>query len=689
MSEARDYKAGLRLLSPPLRLAFVITTTSALLLLNDLWHIIPATLIAFALFAFSPSPPWRTMLTIILPTAVLYFVGNLLFSPPDVNEWTFLIFHISRSGAEIALARGLRIGAILLVSLAWLACTPLPELYDSLAVFPRLEPGALGVVRGLQLTRREFILIAQSLRIRGMRFQTLFSIALSGNWTQLHGNVLTFLALLRAIIPRQLSRIAKATLAWERHHPEDLKFVGSDLAIEGKELFIRYNRHQAPIVHHSSFSINKGTFIYIAGAARSGKSTLLRALGSIIPRITGELAGTISIVGVDTTALSLREVAALASYFDSDATGNVLGLTVGQEVLLLAKSEQRARECLRTIGIEDLWSRETTKLSGGQQVRLLLAGLLASDAPVLLLDDPLDQLDPAGRDDFIAALRTLRNRRDKTILVTDWHLEAFLPDIDAVLPLKGGTVQPLVPAQYLRDPECIACWGLEKPRLHQRIRTSCGARPLAGLYGVSVVLDGILILKGVDFQVLEGECVIVQGPNGSGKTTAMLTLAGGITPTTGRVDVRGQVGYLFQDAAYQVVAPTTYDELSIAPHLRGCSLEKVRSLVSSALAWTGLNGSESPLDLHPQDLKLLALAAMGMDANIIILDEPTVGLDATGVRKVIEFAHDLLDKGAAVIIITHEDSLVRLGDRVVWFHDGCIQSETSTNDLCRRKSLLR
>lgn len=645
-------------------------STSAILFTENPYVIAGAAAVSILLFFCAENPSWRAIQLIVVPTTLLYFGGNLLFSPSDKGGSGFLIFWVNSYGLHSAVIRALRICVVLLISLAWLGSTPIVEIYASLVPIRPIRPWVLGICRTLQLTKREFVAIGQSLKIRGMRFASMSAVIRHGNWLQLRRNVNVFLALVRVIVSNQFPRIARATLAWERHHPVSYGSVPKDKEIIVRDVFVRYRRDLEPCIQHSSFSVDGNSVVYITGSAGAGKSTILRALGGIIPRVVGELAGEIRISGIDTAPLTLKDYPSLATYCDGDMESNILGLTVGQEMMLLTSSESESRSALTVMGIADLWERETTKLSGGQQVRLLLAGILTSKAGVIVLDDPLEQLDPTGREDFLAALTKLLAKGSRTIIFADRHHEAFRSLISKVLAIEERQVKKLTTSDSLQSPANLKRWGLEDLRGPIERKPCVNTSIVASMENVYVAFDGTPILKGVDLHIGKGELLVIRGPNGSGKTTAMLALAGVVPITRGNIEAPKRIGYVFQDASAQIVAPSVFEELAISPRLQGLPEREVERVVSAILADIQIQGSKPPQELHPQELKMVAIQAMGIGVDLVILDEPSVGLDSAGIKKVIEFIRTKQASGTAAVVISHEEVFLTIADRIMEFDNG-------------------
>lgn len=647
------------MLPPVLRLAAVFLLGVFYIFVNDL---LTAGLILFLgviVYFTSCGENKKTAWAAVLPGVMLLFY-NLILSPPQAGGWHWLVFTLNRAGLERGLVTGMRLTGVMLVSFAWLIVTSLPQIYTSLAW---LKPGrawVLELLRGVQIVKREFIALTQSLIIRGLK------------WDSPLANIRNLVPLAMAIIPRVADNAQKTTFAMQSHQPP--KAVGGDgSGLRVIQASVRYSPRLPDVLHEVELTVQPGEYVYLAGADCAGKTTLLRLMGGVIPRIMGEFKGRVQVDGLATHEVPLADLCNLVRYVAPEPFSSIYGLTVGQEITFLAKDEASARHYLGIMGIDHLWHRETTKLSGGQQVRLVLAGALASQAKYLLLDSPMQELDPQGRNDFIQALQTLRSQAEITVVLADPFWRDLSPFCERVVVLEQGRIcAHLAPQEFFVQP-----W-LERCHLITHLKRDERGAPgdvLAQMEGVHVCLEGNPILHGVDLSVRQGELLAIMGPNGSGKTTAMLTLAGAIRPNRGRVSAKGRLAFVFQDAKLQSVADTVRNELALGANILRWAPQRVEAFVRQGLDWTGIPPDACPLDLHPSQARMLAVAACNTDVSVIILDEPTVGLDAQGIAKLMELVNQLLVQGKAVIAVTHDEEVAKLANRIVVIREGRVVEE--------------
>jgi len=233
---------------------------------------------------------------------------------------------------------------------------------------------------------------------------------------------------------------------------------------------------------------------------------------------------------------------------------------------------------------------------------------------------------------------------------------------------SGHLVADLAPQDFFTSPEWLSDCNL-LPYTGEFTASEPGD-VAAQMKDVRVVLGGREILHGIDFALRAGELVAIMGPNGSGKTTAMLTLAGAIAPARGEVARTGRAGFVFQNPYLQTATMTVGEELAFGPKILRWPMNEINEFVDAGLEWTGLDPLACPLDLHPAQVRLLATASSNVCVSTLILDEPTIGLDTEGVRKVMDLVTALLDEGKAVAVITHDQQIAGVANRLVVIDDG-------------------
>jgi len=650
-------RKGLRILPPELRLAVVITISVVFIFINDLKGATILLIIGLTLFLANKNQGWKLALSAPISGGMM-FIYNMILSPPEQGGIHWLFFTINQTGIERGLIMGMRLTGVMLISFAWLFSTPIPEIYKGLAWIKPTRTWVLGILRGIQIIKREFVALTQSLIIRGLR------------WNSIWANIKNLVPLSMAIIPRVIENSQQATFAFQSHHSKNNQGNGN---IEVRNLFVRYSPRLPDVIRNISLNIKSGEFVYLAGKNAAGKTTLLRVMGGVISWIMGEYKGEVLVSGSLTEKTPLATLSKVARYVAPDPFASIYGLTVGQEISFLAKDEKKAKEALEIMKIKQLWNRETTKLSGGEQVRLVLAGALVSGAKTLLLDSPMQELDPQGRLDFMEALKILRSRESRTIIIADPFWKELAGYTDRVIVLEEGILtQDLSPNNFFNNKWLSRC---NLSYLPEKYPESSLGNIITQMSNIHVTLGGNKILKGIDFTLREGEIVAIMGPNGSGKTTAMLTLAGAIKPVKGEMETTGRVAYVFQHAALQTIAMTVEEELSFGPKILGWSKSDTNAFVGKGLEWTSLDPLACPLDLHPSDIRMLVIAACNTKVSTLILDEPTIGLDSVAITRIANLIQRLRGEGKAIVIITHDQQFAKIANRVVFIKDGKVEEK--------------
>ena len=414
-----------------------------------------------------------------------------------------------------------------------------------------------------------------------------------------------------------------------------------------------------------------GSRVAVMGAAGAGTSTFAMTLNGLVPHHhPGDLYGQLRVAGIathETTPPRLVRVVGLVSQNPEAQVMERLvidDVTTGPANLGLGRDEvlSRARRALEEVGLAGLADRETATLSGGQLQRLAIAGALAMEPQILVLDDPTSALDPEGAATVRRIVADL-SAAGRTVVMVDHDPDAVAAWADLLLVLEEGKLAYFgAPGAFLDDERRVAAAGI-RPR-HQD-RSGVPERPEPQTPPVLEAIDlthrypsGVLALDGVDVTIHRGEFVALLGGNGAGKTTLAKHFAGLLEPTFGTVRSHAErVGFVFQNPDHQIFANTVLDEAAFGPRNAGLPDSEVVERAGRALERVGLGDVAGlhPLRLGRGDRQRLAVAsALAMNPDVLILDEPTSGLDWRGTEALMGLLTDLNRDGTTIIMITHD-----------------------------------
>ena len=475
-------------------------------------------------------------------------------------------------------------------------------------------------------------------------------------------------------------------------------------------------------------SADAGSLTLVCGASGCGKSTLMKALTGLVPQMTpGELDGAVRINGRNLADVALTDVGHLCSSVFQNPRTQFFCDTVAEELAFCGENYGRERTTLRQqseraaklMGISHLLERKLTTLSGGQLQKVALACALASGAPVLLADEPTSNLDPAAISEVRAALKVLKEQ-GLTIVVVEHRLHFLRGLADQVLLMESGRVtrrwngaeffsmgqaqRRSLGLRTLVDPGPPETWvgqvqaGRQENQVRQvqagrqenqvgrqenreatpsQVRLSC--RGLSFAYGASPVFEGL----DADFPA--GQITCIAGANGVGKTTLVRVLCGLAAPSSGSISLdgvpasrktrRSACALVMQDTGRQLFSDTLAGELTIgASHASGQSGEQL--LADFDLANLG---ERHPLSLSGgQKQRLVIAAARATGRPIVILDEPTSGVDARHLDSITATLRRIADEGAAVVVVTHDGEFAAAcADRLITL--------TATGAYCARE----
>jgi energy-coupling factor transport system ATP-binding protein len=413
----------------------------------------------------------------------------------------------------------------------------------------------------------------------------------------------------------------------------------------------------APALEDVSLELEPGEVVALLGPSGSGKSTLLRALAGLVPHFHGgRFSGSVAVAGRDTRIARPSELAGTVATVFQDPEDQVVMSVVANEVafglenLGVAPAEiwPRAERALASVDALHLWGRRTAELSGGELQRVCLASALALEPSLLLLDEPMSQLDRESAALFLEAVERL----GAAVVLSDHRVERALEPATRVLFLDGGRVLLDAPPAEAR-----AWLAAERPGW-TGLRVSQTQSPPRDLVlrarGLSFAFrDALPVLDGVDLDVGRGEIVALEGPNGSGKTTLARIVAGLLEPQAGTVELAGRAGHLAQDPGRYLVAETALGEVGLA--VKRDEQRARAALDAAGLAWAA---ERHPRDLSSGERERLALSAVAVaEPDLLILDEPTRGLDPDRKAELAARLEAYAAAGRGVLVATHDPEL--------------------------------
>lgn len=493
---------------------------------------------------------------------------------------------------------------------------------------------------------------------------------------------------------------------------------------------VTYDGATAPVLADASFEIPEGELCLVIGRTGSGKSTLLRAVNGLVPHFTGgTLRGRVCVDGRDTRTHRPRDLADVVGYVGQDPLAGFVTdvvedeLAYGMESLGLSANVMRKRveETLDLLGIAEVRHRALAGLSAGQQQRTAIGAVLCSHPRVLVLDEPTSALDPQAAEDVLSSLQRLVHDLGLTVLLAEHRLERVVQYADRIIYIPGDG-RPLVdgdPTQVLgRSPIAppvvelgrLVGWsplplsvrdarrhvGALRARLiDPPARVVAPGRPrLASAKDLVVSYRGRPALRGVSLTLHAGEVVAVMGRNGAGKSSLLNSFVGLVKPVSGRVEVAGispavarpeqmirYAGLVPQQAGDLLYCETVGDELTQADRDTGVGHG------TSAELFESLAPGVDPL-MHPRDLSegqrlTLALAVVLVASPpLVLLDEPTRGLDYGAKRRLTTTLQRLTAAGHGIVLATHDVELVaEVADRVVVLGDGELVADGPTAEV--------
>jgi energy-coupling factor transport system ATP-binding protein len=487
------------------------------------------------------------------------------------------------------------------------------------------------------------------------------------------------------------------------------------VAISIEDLTFTYQGNERPALQNIQAQVEDGTFVVVMGHGGAGKSTLCCTLNALVPKFfRGAYQGRVLIKGQEVSRHRVPEMSRLAGLVLQDfeaqlfSTNVELEMAFGPENHCLPRQEigHRIQRYLRAVRLEELRNREPASLSGGQKQRLAIGSVLTLEPSVLVMDEATTDLDPLGREEVLSVAKRIREE-GRTLLAVDHEPETAVAADQVWLMRDGQVILQGPPSEILVDVTTMTSCGvkplptvelfhsmnwpgnpltikaaielIQRHRLIQRRELRANTVSSAQDKGAPILkAEGLRyayptysveVLRGIDLFIQDGEFIAILGQNGSGKTTLAKHFNGLLKPTAGRMlvqskpttdyrqcEIARQVGYVFQNPDHQIFARTVAEEVGFGLKMQKETSKTIERRVAEALEVVGLQGYEEkiPFTLTKGERQRVAVASvLAVRPQVIILDEPTTGLDDLHQQNMMRMLKRLNQSGHTIIIITH------------------------------------
>lgn len=526
--------------------------------------------------------------------------------------------------------------------------------------------------------------------------------------------------------------------------------------IEIKSLSFTYPGRDEATLKNVDLSIGRGEFVLLTGPTGCGKSTLLKALNGIIPHESGgTMDGDVIVKGINTKHTSMKILTQLVGLVFQSPTDQLFSTVVENEVafgpenlgLTNEEIDKRIEFALSAVGLKGFRKRKINSLSGGQQQRVAIASVLAMQPEILVLDEPLSQLDPQGGNEILQILKSLNAEKNITVIVVEHRLPEVLSFVNRIIVMdRGRIVLDEEPAKAFQDNlSCFQALGLKIPDVvllfhklgikeiplrpedavcllkQKRIKSSStepsysssksklqstSAGSIAEVKGISFsyTKNDSEALSNIDLNIKRREILALMGKNGSGKSTLLLILAGLLKPTSGLCKVLNrqtkkvspfslvpEIGIVFQNPDLILFCDSVREEIGFGPKNMKLSDELIKRRVNEALDIMTIKelSSNPPLALSKgQRLRTAVASIIAMQPQLLLLDEPTTGQDKSNIDIMMSSLKTNNFEGA-IVFCTHDiDTVFRYADRVVILNSGRIIADGTPKAIFTDFSLL-
>ena len=522
-----------------------------------------------------------------------------------------------------------------------------------------------------------------------------------------------------------------------------------------QDLTFTYPGASTPILRNFSLDVEAGDFLAIVGNNGCGKSTLCKTLNGLIPHfIAGDFSGTVLVDGENTLDMDVGTLARRVGYVYQDFENQIVRPTVLDDASYACLNYgmedylDRGKKALELSGLSGREKDYIWQLSGGQTHLLALAGALALGPDVLILDEPIAQLDPAHADRIYQILRDLNQKQGKTIIVIEHHTEYIADYCRHVLLMKDGRavwklpvrealgrVEELEESSIFPPQVTIAASRLQKqgrylPGAPLPVTVSEGTRafqklswethpapekakaepprPVASFFNVSASYRSVKgephkVFEDLNLTLRSGENIALVGTNGAGKSTLMKLLTGLIRPGSGSISLGGRliseaspeeisqtVSLVYQNPEDMFIKDSIKNDIAYAMQARKIpDWEEKTRLLLKRFRLTDLANRDGRLLSGGQMRRASLAIGVALNPKILLLDEPTANLDIATRKEIMYTLKEMKDITETVMIATHDMQLVcEWADRILVLHQGRVAADGTRDEIFADRRLL-
>jgi energy-coupling factor transporter ATP-binding protein EcfA2 len=517
-----------------------------------------------------------------------------------------------------------------------------------------------------------------------------------------------------------------------------------------REFSFSYNGAERPALNRITLTIEDGQFILITGASGGGKSTLCRVFNGLVPHFYGgKISGQAEVQGMDILETPPKELATRVGMVFQDPENQLVTTDVEREIAFGLENlgyprnliARRIEEALDTAGIAHLRFARHQELSGGEKQKVAIASVLALHPEILVLDEPTSELDPQSAEEVLRLLERLNDELGLTVILIEQRLDRVAHLVDRLLVMGNGQIiadgtprevmggdteglgiglPPVIRLMRRLQGKELALNGLPltvKDARLQLQKALKGVKP-AEFADAGANLKPVLnvdklwfsygeraALRNINLAIERGGFIGIMGRNASGKTTLVKQFNGLLRPTRGRVRLEGvdtnqstvaelsqKVGYVFQNPNDHLFADSVEDEIAFSLRNRGAEEAEIAKAVENMLNEfeLGRYRKSYPRNLSGGEKQRVALASvLAGQPEIVVLDEPTRGMDYILKKKLINYLDDYRRRGNTVIMVSHDvETIAECAQRVVLLSEGRVVVEGNKREVLAKALLF-